>query len=83
MNHPFLLTNNSHGDAGAAALDPDYELVAVVQRRGQTFTISERNLETYFVPKHDRELNRAYLRKLGRGIGYKKTAFSYIFQRKA
>ena len=83
----ILVANNSHGDAGLAATDPDYELVAVVQRRGEKFRLSYSDLNEYFIPKSQRipnepEAFRDHLKRLGRGIGYTKTAADYIFRRR-
>lgn len=77
----LLLANNSHGDASMAFLDDDYALKAVVIRRDGKHRISERNLDTYFVPKKPIEVTKAYLEQIQKGIGYKKTASSYLFQR--
>ena len=77
----WLLANNSHGDAGMANLDEDYELVGVVNRRGDKFTFSVKNLEKYFIPKKDILITKEYLEKIQRGIGYQKSAFAYVFKR--
>jgi len=76
----FLLANNSHGDAGMAAIDDDYRLKAVFSVRNGKYRISETNLDEYFVPKSQIEITKEYLRKLQKGIGYKKTASVYLFQ---
>ena len=49
-----LLANNSHADAGVAALDPDWELVGVV--RGSRIS---RDVDGYFEPKPGHVANRA------------------------
>ena len=77
----WLLANNSHGDAGLAHLDKDFVCVAAVKRRGERFTLTTEQLETYFVPKKKIAITRRYLQQLGRGLGYKKSAFAYLFQR--
>ena len=77
----FMLANNSHGDAGLAAIDDDYQLKAVFSVRNGAHRISETNLEEYFVPKSQIEITREYLEKLQKGIGYKKTAGMYLFQK--
>ncbi len=77
----YLLANNSHGDAGMAAIDSDYELVAVINRRGEKFSLSERELDAYFVPKKDIEITKEVLERIKKGVGYKKSAFSYVFKR--
>ena len=78
----WLLANNSHGDAGVAALDEEYMLVAAVSLRQGQHRLSDKNLEAYFVPKSSKiNVTREYLWELGRGIGYTKTASAYLFQR--
>ena len=77
----LLLANNSHGDAGIAALDPDYQLAAVVHRRQGRYRVSEKNLDAYFVPKKQIEVTPETIEQLGRGIAYTKTATSYLFRR--
>lgn len=76
----YLLANNSHADAGLAALDPDYRLVAAVHRRGGTYRLSITSLEDYFIPKKAVEITREILLERGKGIGYTKTAALYLFQ---
>ncbi len=77
----FLLTNNSHGDAGLAAIDDDYQLKAVFLVRNGKHQISEKNLDDYFVPKSQIQITKGDLEKLQKGIGYKKTASGYLFQK--
>jgi hypothetical protein len=38
-------------------------------------------LGEYFVPKKETDITKEYLEKIQKGIGYKKTASSYIFSR--
>lgn len=78
----LLLANNSHGDAGVAALDDGYRLIAVVQSSSEKYRVSETNLEQYFVPKASKvHATKEYLLELGRGMGYKKSASVYVFRR--
>jgi hypothetical protein len=77
----YLLANNSHGDAGLAAIDPDYRFLAIINRHDEHFSLAEHDLETYFVPKKPISLTREYLEQLGRGIGYTRTAWAYVFER--
>ncbi len=77
----ILLANNSHGDAGMAFIDADYEFIAVVYVKGGKYHITNKNLESYFIPKKNIEVTKEYLEKLGKGLGYTKTANSYIFRR--
>ena len=64
-----------------ASLNSDYELIAVYNRRKDAYTISEKNLNAYFIPKPDIKVPKAYLEKTQRGIGYTRTASRYIFRR--
>lgn len=77
----YLLVNNSHGDAGMAALDPDYALTAAVQRRGGEYQLSRDSLAEYFIPKKAVDVTRDLLLERGKGIGYTKTAALYLFQK--
>lgn len=77
----FLLANDSHGDAGLAAIDDDYQLKAVFSVRNGKHRISETNLDEYFIPKSQIQITKEYLEGLQKGIGYKKTAGVYLFQK--
>jgi len=77
----ILLVNNSHGDASMARLDDDYCLIAVVKKQGDNYRISDKDLDSYFIPKKPVNINRSYLEKTQRGIGYTRTASSYIFRK--
>lgn len=77
----FLLANDSHGDAGIAALDDDYQLKAVFLLKDENRQISETNLDEYFAPKSSQPVTKEGLIKLRKGIDYKKTASVYLFQK--
>ena len=77
----LLLANNSHGDAGVAALDEDYELIAVFLLRDGKYQISEVNLDAYFIPKAKISVTKKYLLELQKGIGYQKSASAYLFRK--
>jgi len=77
----ILLVNNSHGDASMASIDDDFNLVAVVLKSGANYRVSVQNLAEYFVPKKDVDITEEYLEQIQKGIGYKKSASSYLFQR--
>ena len=77
----ILVVNNSHGDASMASISPDYEFIAVINKRSSNFTISTLNLEKYFIPKKEIEITEEFLEKHMRGVGYTKTATDYIFKR--
>lgn len=78
----LLLVNNSHADAGLAYLDPDYELVAVVNQNKGKWSLKEDGLEEYFIPNKGVHPSRDELQKTMRGVGYKKTATNYIFKKR-
>lgn len=78
----LLACNNSHGDASMASLDSDYKLVAVYNRRSDDkFSISDKNLKGYLIPKKGIEPTREDLLKTMKGIAYKKSPSGYIFQK--
>jgi hypothetical protein len=78
----YILANNSHGDAGVIYFNPDYALVAVINYRNNKFYLSTKNLDLYFKPKKQIDVTQEYLLSLNRGLGYKKTANHYLFQKK-
>lgn len=77
----ILIANNSHGDAGVAFCDKDYSLIAVGNQRDGKWVISEKNMESYFIPKKAMDVTKEYLMTLNRGIGYMKSAGIYIFRK--
>ena len=77
----ILAASNSHGDAGLASIDPDYQFVGVIKGRGDRFLVREDDLDVYFAPKQETIVTEGLLRKLGRGVGYTKTAAAYLFER--
>lgn len=79
----LLAVNDSHGDASMANIDPDFELIGVVNRRGERFSIKTTGLEEYFVLKRPTEITVDTLRERERGFGYTKPASSYLFRKTA
>jgi hypothetical protein len=78
----WLVCNNSHGDASLAALDPDYQLVAVYRRKtDETFSISSKHLEAYFIPKKGSHPTKEEVVKSGRGVAYTKSPSGYLFEK--
>ena len=78
----LLVCNNSHGDASMAGLDPDYELIAVYRRKtDDTFSISDKNLKDYLIPKNGIQPTKEQLLKSMKGIGYTKSTSGYIFKK--
>ena len=76
-----LLVNNSHGDASMASIDETYELSAVVIGGSGKYRLSEKDLDSYFVPKRAIEITKEYLHKIQKGVGYKKAGSMYLFER--
>ena len=76
----YLLCNNSHGDAGLAALDADFKLIGALNKNNGKYQLNTSKLCDYFKPKKDIRLSREYLMSLKRGLGYTKTASLYLFQ---
>ena len=77
----LLLVNPSHGDAAMASIDPRYRLVAVVTSRSGKYSVSRNDLDSYLKPKGPATISAEALHRSGRGVGYTKPAFAYLFQR--
>ena len=78
-----LLVNPSHGDVAMASIDPRYRLIAVVKSGAGGYRVDTRDLSTYLVPKEPQEMTVELLHQRGRGIGYTKSPFAYLFERVA
>jgi len=78
----ILLANNSHGDAGLAYLDDDFEFIAVIYKNNSQYRLTNKNLDKYFIPKKpELKITKKYLKNINRGIGYTKTSSAYIFKK--
>ena len=77
----LLLANNSHGDASMASIDSNYKLIGVINKRGDKYTLSDKDLDSYLIPKKSLEITKEYLESIGRGIGYTKSPTTYLFKR--
>ena len=76
----WLLANPSHGDVALASLNPAYDLVGVVISRSGDYRIRTDVLDGYLVPKKG-PVSVEEIRASGRGVGYTKAAFAYLFQK--
>ncbi len=76
-----LLVNPSHGDAAMASIDPRYELTCVVKARAGSYSVDATRLDTYLVPQRAQRLTIDALHESGRGIGYTRSPFAYLFTR--
>ena len=77
----LLLVNNSHADAGVAKLDRDFRFYGVIYHSNRKLYFSQKNLNTYFIPKKEREINPEILEETMKGIAYTKTANFYLFKK--
>jgi len=64
-----------------ASISPDYELIAVINKRDKKYLLSTNDLEKYFIPKKNIRITEEFLEKHNRGIGYTKVASNYIFKK--
>ncbi len=78
----LFLANSSHGDASLAALDPDLELVGVIQHRGDRYRLDAHDLDAYLQPKKPETARADLILASGRGIAYTRPAFAYLFRRR-
>lgn len=76
-----LLVNSSHGDAAMASIDHRYRLRGVVQSRKDGYRVTTADLDSFLVPKRNVTVTKEHLHRTGRGIGYTKSPFAYLFER--
>ncbi|HAK46244.1 MAG TPA: hypothetical protein DCO79_10055 [Spirochaeta sp.] len=76
----ILVANNSHGDSSIAAVDEDYEFIAVLKRNGRRFSMSEEDLDSYFIKKNGTAIDLENVMKKMTEEGFTKTAFAYVFR---
>mgnify|MGYP000930114683 CR=1 FL=1 len=77
-----LLVNPSHGDAAMASIDERYRLEAVITSGGaHGYRVDTRDLDTYLVLRKPQAVTVERLHDLGRGIGYTRSPFAYLFER--
>lgn len=79
----ILLVNNSHGDASLAFLDKNFKFIGVFKRNGERFKFVSDDLNTYFITKTGKPIERAKIESTMRGAGFTRTAYAYIFKRVA
>jgi hypothetical protein len=77
----MLLVNPSHGDAALASIDDRYELHGVVTSRAGEYSVHTEELDRYLIPKRPVEVTVELIERTGRGIGYTRSPFAYLFQR--
>ncbi len=79
----LVLVNNSHGDASIAALDRDLTFIGAIHHRDEKFILKEENLSAYFIPKKPEKFTEDIIRSSGKGVGFTKTAFMYLFRKES
>jgi len=78
----LLVGNNSHGDASMASLDTDFALIAVYNRKtDDKFSISDKNLQEYLIPKEGVQSTKEQLTISMKGIAYTKSPSGYLFRK--
>ncbi len=77
----ILVVNNSHGDAPLAYLNPNYRLISVINRRAERFRFSSDKLDSYFLTRSGKPLNKEEILRTMRGPAYTKVPYAYIFQK--
>jgi hypothetical protein len=78
-NAGLLVCNNSHGDASIAYTDNDYRLMAVIIREGINFSISDKELDHYFIKKDGTSIDTEYVLKNMKGEKFTREAYAYLF----
>ena len=76
-----LLVNSSHGDVAMASIDPRYRLRGVIETRSGDYRIRTENLGGYLVQKEPIDITETMLHERGRGVGYTRSPFAYLFDR--
>lgn len=76
-----LMVNSSHGDAAMASIDPRYELSGVIVSKDQKYRIDSNKLDTFLIPKKAQSISAESLHQSGRGVGYTRSPFAYLFTR--
>ena len=77
----WLLVNPSHGDAAMASIDVRYRIAAAISARSGTYTITQRDLDQYLIPRRPTTVSVEMLHERGRGVAYTRSPFAYLFQR--
>jgi hypothetical protein len=76
-----LLVNPSHGDAAMASIDSRYALIGVVTSDQGGYRVSTSDLDTYLIPKRAQDITIDSLHASGRGVGYTRSPFAYLFEK--
>ena len=66
-----------------ASIDDRYRLSAVITSKRGQYRVGDGDLDSYLQPKVPQEITVGLLHELGRGIGYTRSAFAYLFTRVA
>lgn len=77
----ILVANNSHGDSSIAFTDQDYELIAVIKRKGKKFSLTSEGLDSYFRKKNGSPIDTSKVLDKMVGEAFTKAAYAYVFKR--
>lgn len=80
-NYGLLLVNSSHGDAAMAYLDDDYEFIGALNQSNGKWSISNKNLEEYFIPKKGNHPTKKEIESSMKGVDYTKSPTNYLFKK--
>lgn len=79
----ILVANDSHGDASMALLDRDFQLFGVIYYANKKYYLTNKNLESYFIPKDETiTISKERLKKTMKGFAYTKYASAYLFRKR-
>lgn len=75
----ILIANNSHGDSSLAYLDLSFKFIGAIKRRGNNFKFTDQYLDSYFITKNGKPIDKNKIENTMRGAGFKKTGYAYVF----
>jgi hypothetical protein len=77
----ILIANNSHGDASLARLDKSFSCIGVIRRRGDNFKLIQEDIDSFFITKTGKPIDRKAVERSMRGVGFTKPVYAYIFKK--
>ncbi len=76
-----VLANPSHGDVALLAQDERFILAGTVTGRSGEYTVRTTDLDGHLIPKRPPHPTREEILSMGRGVGYTRSPFAYVFKR--
>ena len=77
----ILVANNSHGDAPLAYMDGRFDLIGVMKRKGNKFSYSEKNLDSYFITRGNKPIDTDTILSTMKGPAYSRYSYAYVFRK--